>query len=648
MSFHFHRLKLKNWLVYNDAEIVFPDFEQGNNLIVVNGRNGFGKTSLLKALQFLFYDEYKRSDHLNIWNERAREEGEGSLEVLLKFEYGEHLYTIARGVNFGTRSDLTEPTVSSYVKLWRDGKEIQGQVEDQIMQIIPRECLQFVFFDGAEITRYAHKQYEDGIREAIELMLGIPVVRNLAYDLEKLEAELGDKQTELLGQKEENHQLIQEVDGYEQQIEAYRDKKASLQEKDNSLEATLTELSKEASTIDATEAERETLREKEKREGDIKRRLETLNEEIDKAIVQAPIHMLQDPMQRLLQDTIGKQAVNTRRTNLKQLRSLLEEILEDGTCVCGRPVEDVEENHLLREISRLETLSSDIQQSGLLSAAQSGELNGLLKQIRANPIDGKRIFDRRSMYIQELEEVKTDIYRLTEKLENHEIVEVQELHEQIKRLKDRQIDIRAEIQNLNASIEKADKKCQDAQRQLDAIASSMDQAQGITHTLAEIRKLHATVQEYVDELVERMRQRIEDITSEIFLSITNKPREYAGIRVRGDYTLEVYRHDDTVIDNTQLSAGEKEVLAYSFITALNLSTPTPTPFVMDTPFGHLDSGHRDSLLESLPKMPVQVMLLATDRDLPPQERDRLDKYICAEYEIKRDQYKAISTITEIQ
>lgn len=118
----------------------------------------------------------------------------------------------------------------------------------------------------------------------------------------------------------------------------------------------------------------------------------------------------------------------------------------------------------------------------------------------------------------------------------------------------------------------------------------------ITEALQEARRLRAAVDEFVDRLVAEKREAIEQNATDIFRDITNKPQEYAGIHVKDDYTLEVYRHDGTTVENDKLSAGEKEVLAYSFITALNLSSPNPAPFAMDTPFGHLDSEHRDRLL----------------------------------------------------
>jgi DNA sulfur modification protein DndD len=114
--------------------------------------------------------------------------------------------------------------------------------------------------------------------------------------------------------------------------------------------------------------------------------------------------------------------------------------------------------------------------------------------------------------------------------------------------------------------------------------------------------------------------------------------------VNEDYTLEVYRNDGTTVDNDDLSSGEKEVLAYSFITALNLSSPDPAPFVMDTPFGHLDATHRDRLLDSLPELDVQVILLATDRDLPDEERERIQDVVADEFVIRRNQQEAFSHI----
>lgn len=109
---------------------------------------------------------------------------------------------------------------------------------------------------------------------------------------------------------------------------------------------------------------------------------------------------------------------------------------------------------------------------------------------------------------------------------------------------------------------------------------------------------------------------IEKHTSEIHRRVTNKPDEYKGIEIRTDYTLGIKNAAGAVLDPETLSAGEKEALAFSFIAGLNLASGTAAPFVMDTPFGHLDTDHQKNLVSSLPELPSQVVVLATDRDLP--------------------------------
>jgi DNA sulfur modification protein DndD len=93
-----------------------------------------------------------------------------------------------------------------------------------------------------------------------------------------------------------------------------------------------------------------------------------------------------------------------------------------------------------------------------------------------------------------------------------------------------------------------------------------------------------------------------------------------------------------------LSAGEKEVLAFSFIAGLNQSTETNAPLVMDTPFGHLDVQHRDGLLHALPRLPCQVILLATDRDLPESELPNLSHCLGGCLSIVRDEISQCSYI----
>lgn len=135
MSFHFRTLHLKNWLVYGGAHSVsFPDYHQGQNLVVINGQNGFGKTSLLRALQFVFHG-LTRSELVDVWSDQQRQD-KGELEVGLEFIHGNKLCKIIRSVRFTQRGNTFMPHPD--VQMWVDGEMITDQLQDKIIQMLPK------------------------------------------------------------------------------------------------------------------------------------------------------------------------------------------------------------------------------------------------------------------------------------------------------------------------------------------------------------------------------------------------------------------------------------------------------------------------------------------------------------------------------
>lgn len=649
MSFQFRELAFKDWLVYGGTEIVkFDGFRQGKNLAVFHGQNGSGKTSLLRAMQFLFHNDLNRNEWYEVWNDRAKDHGEGTLEVSLEFVHNGRLHKLIRSIEFKPWGSTI--AINQDVELWIDGEQVKDQVEDKIAQIIPKETQQFVFFDGAEITRYAHKQYTDGVKEAIELVLGIPAVRNLRDDLSKLIRDLENEQTELLAAQGKNEELLVEIDDRQAEIEGYTTRRKKLTEQLRSIQRTLDELEQEASEIQLIETERERLYEKQQRRAELEERLSELNKNIADLLEKAPRHMLAGSLAQIVEEQSVRQNPPTRKVEITHQIRYLGEILDQDYCICGRLIDAESEGSLIAEIERLKSLifDSSATRGNSTTIRELSDLSAILMNIRSDAQDGHELFDRRAQVEISLEEVETDIRKLEEKLKQHSAVEVQELFRQKESLEEQLVDTKASLKSLDANIARAQDALQALSRERDQLATSTQQGHQLTQTLEVTRRVHDAVDEYVEQLVLEKRQDIEELTSQIFTSITNKPLEYAGIQVNDDYTLTVYRRDGSLVENEKLSAGEKEVLAYSFITALNLSSLNPAPFVMDTPFGHLDSGHREGLLKSLPQLPVQVFLLATDRDLPNDERDKVQYAIAQEFEIRRDQRDVVSRIVEVE
>jgi len=649
MSFHFETLYLKDWMAYQEEEIAFSEIQQGENLVTIHGKNGFGKTSLLRALEFLFHDPLGREEYFEHWHDKASEADEGSMEVALTFTYREQRFKLIRQVEFypHIHNTTTAAEVSLQLINVETGTE-ENQAQDKIDLMIPEESRQFVFFDGAEIQRYAQKQHRCGIREAIERVLGIPAVRNLEYDLRKLTEDLEDEQKEIGILETESEELVQEIDDLQDERDNYEKKKKDKQEKLRNTEQAAQDLEQERREREAGQAKQEKLNEKKHRLADREEQRDEISERIDQFLSEAPLHMLKEPLEQVVQEgqVQHENGQPSRHGAYKQQKEFLESLLDKEKCVCDRPLTEEARSKIQEEVDRLSELTDHTQDTSdnLFTMTELNQLGGQLESLRNREVDPQDLMDRRAVLDEEIVEIKTDIRNLERSLEEHPDVNVREQARQQKELAQRKAELEQKIENLDANIERVSKKIDEKQRRLDEVTANTEGGERVTRTLQETRSLHAAVETFVDRLVEAKRETIEENTSDIFTRITNKPLEYAGVNVNLDYTLEVYRNDGTTVDNDDLSSGEKEVLAYSFITALNLSSPDPAPFVMDTPFGHLDTTHRDRLLDSLPELDVQVILLATDRDLPDEERERIQDVVADEFEIQRDQQEAYSYI----
>ena len=97
----------------------------------------------------------------------------------------------------------------------------------------------------------------------------------------------------------------------------------------------------------------------------------------------------------------------------------------------------------------------------------------------------------------------------------------------------------------------------------------------------------------------------------------------------------------------ELSAGERQVLSLSFITAMSRISEEEAPLVMDTPFGRLSSHHRNSITQHLPELAGQLVLFVTDEELREQARKNLEPFIGAEYRLEFDHTTSCTAIVEV-
>ena len=147
-----------------------------------------------------------------------------------------------------------------------------------------------------------------------------------------------------------------------------------------------------------------------------------------------------------------------------------------------------------------------------------------------------------------------------------------------------------------------------------------------------------SINEFIDEIVASRKSEIEKIASDFLKDITNAPDVYTGIELDDDYRLQLKIKDHSTVPSWERgpSAGQSQVIAHSFIGALNRFTAKEAPIIIDTPLARLDNVHAVNIVRSYPTMGKQIIVLYQPRELDDKLIELIRPHIRAEYDIKRD------------
>jgi DNA sulfur modification protein DndD len=204
------RLTLRNWKVFETAELLFPDHDPDRPVVLIGGKNGYGKTSLLEALHYGLFGGAAALDPLHgeagaaprntayrTFIERAlhrpaRERGEGMASVRSEWETPEGRLAVERRWYFDDELRFTPDDET--LTLW-DGDDLRPVVapadvnpavfyqQELERRLLPASLAPFVFFDGEQVKRFAERRFSDQVRLAAEAVMGLSEWREAAADL---------------------------------------------------------------------------------------------------------------------------------------------------------------------------------------------------------------------------------------------------------------------------------------------------------------------------------------------------------------------------------------------------------------------------------------------------------------------------------
>lgn len=208
------QLELTCFKSYKHQSFEFPEPSDGQNIVLIGGLNGFGKTSVLEALYLCLYGKdaiiHLARAGLNAddkrgyptfleraFNGEAKRDGSDTMMVRVVINKTKtKAVDICRRWFFRTNGNWTgeeETVVRDVSRGIPDSPRIDGkngfylpEVLDEIF--VPAHIAPFFFFDGEEVKKLADQSRVEQVKQGLEGLLGVVLLRSLADRLKSFEA----------------------------------------------------------------------------------------------------------------------------------------------------------------------------------------------------------------------------------------------------------------------------------------------------------------------------------------------------------------------------------------------------------------------------------------------------------------------------
>jgi DNA sulfur modification protein DndD len=625
------RLVLENFRQFKGRqEIVFSDLRE-RNVTIVHAENGFGKTTLLKALLWVLYgrdglkDDFEKPD--SILHEglahRTSEPDSAIAKVELTFKHDDDRYILTRQLSLPQqRLDASKNTLS--LEVMRDGQTFAlDRPQQRIQAIVPDGISGFLFFNGERINYLAEERNSAQVAEAIHQMLGLKLLRITIEDLRhqsvrgKLRAEqketTSDEKRELIEQLaaleaglkdlDESHtQVLANLTGIASDLDLV-DAKLAANQKAHALQAQRIRLIKESEELTS-------------RRDELSRRLAKMISEDGYTLFSSGLI------------TQGREVVARLRSEGKiparVLNTFLDELLVSGKCICTRHL--AEGTPERRAVEGLLTIAGDQDFNNAVGALDHamGLIEGVASQTQEQL---RQLNTERLQLLHDIRERDEKIEEIHQILGGKDDEEVQQLEDTRKSLQLKRDEQHAKLGRLDNQIETAKDQISKLENQIRQIEDKEEAAARAQRRVDAVEDCAEILENILKTETEDLRPLLNDEIDRLFRKIMTK--DYWA-ELTENYTLRIRKRiagsgaeGQTEID-AALSTGERTVTSLVFIASLvalaKRRSEIPTilkglagsayPVAIDSPFGSL-SIFRDGVARNIPELAPQVLLLVS-------------------------------------
>lgn len=670
-------IELNNFRIYKGKNKIDLLPENNKNIIVVSGKNGFGKTTFLMSLVWCLYGkQMEKVDELyqkeiadkggygkyigNSLNRLAKSEGETKFSVSVTFtdvkipEITCNEIKITRTYDIITSaSDKVEVLIDGYQNeliqdLTTEGKQDGEEIFIRDF-ILPIEIAKFFFFDAEKIVSLAEINSPEQRRllsKAYTEVLGIKKYEDLKDQLENIQDEYRKKSAKPQERAEfnqietdiKNKQIaIDEVEG---QIQELNQEKIEKQSESNEIQMKLIQEGN-MMTLDQ-------LNDLKLEEGKLNEKINNLQNDLKDLFDLIPFGLAGENLMEVSNQLQIEKNYKESKYKQEDVGEKTNKILDDLEAekkkfngVIGTEIRNFYEEQIKNLIKKyffsdVPDLPTSFMALHDFSDTEANELNGLINNLKHTFRDVfTRLNDEYLRSKNELDSIRRKI-RTAEKDAEDEYIASLRLEKN--RLDTRVFSIEKDIYDFGERIGSFKNEIKTLKQRQEELRKKIDDSRRYSEKDEKTQELISNLKEFIKEFKVTTKQKLEEnILNELNILMHKKgfiKKVVVDINQAGDdVDINLFNIRNEKIDKGSLSMGERQMYASALLKALVDESEIEFPVFIDSPMQKFDKDHAENVIkEFYPNVSKQVVLFPLiHKELTESEFDLLKSNINKSY-----------------
>lgn len=659
------KLELICFKSYQQQTFSFPEPSDEKNVVLIGGLNGYGKTSILEALYLCLYGKdaivhlaragLKSDDKKGYptfleraFNGEAKRDGLDTMIVRVVINRSKtKAVDISRKWFFRTNGTWTgeeEAIVRNVVRDIPEMPRIDGKsgfhLSDLLDEIfVPAHVAPFFFFDGEEVKKLADQSRIEQVKQGLEGLLGVVLLRSLSDRLKSYEAM---KRSDVVSVNEDNlSKLLDSLLFNQDQLKLLKDDAERSEEEKSSLRAEQQSLIERITAAGGGGGDIATVKELVEEREQIRTKLRDSQKKLEEILSgRLPFHLVPKALMERFRNQLIAEAKyddwESEKRTLEPKRALFENAFLSETKPNIQPPLTDEQISAIKE--RIESAWTSLFYPPPDDCAKETVHAYLHEPLRQKALEFLSTINLGQREIQDLLNSQHDLQQRADEL-GRKISRLEGIDHDgtLSSLKKQLEDIQKKSDYLADHIRADDRKIAALDTQVSAQRAEyereqkkLDDSSPVRSFIQKSERVRKVIDEVIPALFPLKVGELAKAMTAVYKQLAHKA-QVAKIEISDDGTTKILGKTGNEISFDR-SAGENQIFATALIAGLAKVSGVKAPMVVDTPLGRLDSKHRANILDFwTADKNRQVILLSQDEEIDFHFYKQIADSVCKTY-----------------